>query len=78
MKRKQIYLDDEADRRLKTLAGLAGRSEASLIRDALDRYLDECESKLPPEENPLRAMVGLVDEGPPDGAQEHDRYLYGQ
>ncbi|MGE0487582.1 MAG: hypothetical protein AB7S38_00055 [Vulcanimicrobiota bacterium] len=41
-------------------------------------YLDECESKLPPEENPLRAMVGLVEEGPPDGAQEHDRYLYGQ
>jgi predicted DNA-binding protein len=39
MRRKQIYLDEANERALKRLAARTGRSEASLIREALKRYL---------------------------------------
>ena len=39
MRRKQIYLDEASERALKRLAARTGRSEASLIREALKRYL---------------------------------------
>ncbi len=39
MIRKQIYLEDRQDAQLKRVAGLLKVSEASLIRDSLDRGL---------------------------------------
>ena len=41
MRRKQLYLDDAADRALKRLAARTGRSEAYHVREALRRYLRE-------------------------------------
>lgn len=33
----------------------------------------------PPEAyEPLRELIGLVRDGPPDGSVNHDRYLYGE
>ena len=40
MKRTQIYLDDEQDRRLAERAAAARRTKSELIREALDTYLD--------------------------------------
>lgn len=31
-----------------------------------------------PEENPLYGLIGLGKGGPPDGAENHDQYLYGR
>lgn len=76
MRRKQIYLDDASERALKRLAARTGRSEASHIREALQRYLA---SGAEVDEDPLERLIGLVDDelGPDDVAEEHDHYLYG-
>ncbi len=76
MRRKQIYLDDASERALKRLAARTGRSEASHIREALQRYLA---SGSEPTDDPLERLIGLVDDdaGPDDVAEEHDHYLYG-
>ena len=76
MRRKQIYLDDASERALKRLAARTGRSEASHIREALQRYLA---SGAELEEDPLERLIGLVEDehGPDDVAEEHDHYLYG-
>ena len=76
MRRKQIYLDDASERALKRLAAQTGRSEASHIREALQRYLA---SGAEAGEDPLERLIGLVSDehGPDDVAEEHDHYLYG-
>jgi predicted transcriptional regulator len=76
MRRKQIYLDDASERALKRLAARTGRSEASHIREALQRYLA---SGAALEDAPLARLSGLVEDehGPDDVAEEHDHYLYG-
>jgi hypothetical protein len=76
MRRKQIYLDDASERALKRLAAQTGRSEASLIREALQRYLARGDDH---GDDPLERLIGLVSDasGPDDVAEEHDHYLYG-
>lgn len=76
MRRKQIYLDDASERALKRLAARTGRSEASHIREALQRYLAAGSE---PADDPLEQLIGLVSDahGPDDVAEEHDHYLYG-
>lgn len=37
MKRKQVYIDDESDRKLKRIAAQSGRTESEVLRDALRR-----------------------------------------
>lgn len=76
MRRKQLYLDEETDRALKRLSLQTGRSEASHVREALERYLGEQRSD---ETDPLVGLIGLVEteDGPKDVAENHDHYLYG-
>jgi hypothetical protein len=31
----------------------------------------------PPESDPLDAVIGICTDGPPDGAENHDAYIYG-
>jgi predicted DNA-binding protein len=40
MRRTQIYLDEEQDRRLAEHALATGRTKSDLIREAVDRFLD--------------------------------------
>ena len=40
MKRTQIYLDEDQDRRLSRRAKASGSTKSTLIREAIDRYLD--------------------------------------
>ena len=77
MRRKQIYLDEASERALKRLAARTGRSEASLIREALQRYLRPGDAGH--DHDPLERLIGLVPDetGPDDVAEEHDHYLYG-
>ena len=41
MKRKQIYLEVDQDRRLRALARRHGKTESQLIRDGINRTLDD-------------------------------------
>jgi Arc/MetJ-type ribon-helix-helix transcriptional regulator len=45
MVRKQIYLGEDEDRRIKQIARSEGRSEAAVIRDAIRRLLEEEDSR---------------------------------
>ena len=45
MVRTQVYLTDEQDRGLKSLADSSGRKQSQLIRDAIDRLLAESRPK---------------------------------
>ncbi len=76
MRRKQIYLDEASERSLKRLAARTGRSEASHIREALQRYLATGAATA---DDPLERLIGLVadSDGPDDVAENHDHYLYG-
>jgi len=82
MKRKQIYLDQQVDKRLKLLAGQTGLSAAEHIRRALDAYLEK-QDVAGEEEDPILKFIEMVEaEGPTsgaprDGAENHDFYLYG-
>ena len=76
MRRKQLYLDEAAERALKRLAARTGRSEAFHVREALRRYLGRQPSG---EDDPLERLIALVEDpdGPDDVAENHDHYLYG-
>lgn len=82
MVRKQIYIDEELERGLKTLAARTGDAEAVHVRAALREYLQERRTLAAAErseDDPLLRLVGMVDdpELPDDMAEQHDHYLYG-
>lgn len=79
LKRKQIYLDADSDRRLKQLALATKTSEAEHIRKAVRAYLATMGGK-GEEKDPLLALIGLCDDpaGPQDASVNHDAYLYGK
>jgi hypothetical protein len=79
LKRKQIYLDEESDRALKTLAFTTNISEAEHIRRAVKKYIAKQKGRSA-KGDPLRKLIGLCDkpEGPADASINHDSYLYGK
>ena len=74
MRRTQIYLDEDLDRKLREVAAAEGRSAADLIREAVRRYLAARGDG--GVTDPILAMIGAVDGLPSDAAAEHDRDLY--
>lgn len=74
VKRTQIYIDEDLDRRLRAAAAAEGRSAASLVRDAVRRYLGGRDDV--PGPDPFLAVAGSVAGGPRDAALNHDRYIY--
>lgn len=80
MIRKQLYLDEDLDRDLKTVARRSGKSEAAHVRRALRAYLDtQLRDSDDGDDDPLLELVGLAGDvaAPVDLARNHDRYLYG-
>jgi len=47
MVRKQLYLEPRHDARLKTLARMSGRTEADVVREAVERYGTEPAAVVP-------------------------------
>ena len=45
MIRKQVYIEPRQERRLKRLARKTGKTEAEIIRQALDTHVDEAERR---------------------------------
>ena len=77
MIRKQLYIDEELEYALKSLAARTGRPEAEHVRNALRSYLG---AERDATDDPMARMVGLVEAaaGPTDVAENHDDYLYGR
>ena len=67
----QIYLRPDQLDSLRALSRRRGESIAGLVRDGVDRLLEN----LPPEEDPLLEIVALYDSGVGDLAEKHDDYL---
>ena len=79
LKRKQIYVDRENDRRIDRLARETELSGAEHIRRGVAAYV----APLPDERSPrhrLLDLIGLCDapSGRKDAAVHHDRYLHGR
>lgn len=75
VKRTQIYIDEELDRRLRAAAAEDGRSAAALIRDAVRVYLAHRRGE--PADDPILVLAGAFTSRRPDASAEHDRLLYG-
>jgi plasmid stability protein len=73
MHRTQLLLDDWQYQALKARAEAEGRSISDLVRALVASYLEgrggHAARRL--------AEISGVGEGPPDGAAQHDHYLYG-
>jgi plasmid stability protein len=63
MRRKQLYLTDELDDRLRMRAEEEERSEAAVVRDALTLYLETGAAPVP---DPILGLAGI-------GRQNRDR-----
>jgi intracellular sulfur oxidation DsrE/DsrF family protein len=71
MKPIQVYLRQDQIEPLRAEAARRGVSLAELVRQGVDHVLQEA----PVEEDPLWKVVGIMDSGVGDLADEHDKYL---
>ena len=67
----QIYLREDQERALRSIAERRGESMASLVREGVDKLLRD----LPPGEDALIDIVGVYDSGVGDLAERHDEVL---
>lgn len=75
-KRTQMYFPADLYRKLKSISASQSRSIASVVREAVERYIKDIESGKP-EDDPIFQMIGIA-EADEDLSEEHDRYLYGK
>jgi hypothetical protein len=76
--RKQVYLTVEQDELLKQAAAHERKTEAEVIRSALDQRLRPKRApRRPSSADPLWGIVGLGRSGVPDVSEQVDHYLYG-
>ena len=71
MKPIQVYLRQDQIEPLRAEATRRGVSLAELVRQGVDRLLEEA----PVEGDPLWKIVGIMDSGVGDLAENHDKYL---
>lgn len=78
MVRKQLYLSAQQNRRLQRAAARLRRTEADLVREALDRHLGTTASdELHVDEDPLWDIVGVARSDRSDLSTRVDEILYG-
>jgi hypothetical protein len=73
MTRVQVQFTDEAAQALRLRAKRAGRPVASLVRDAVDAWL-EADARRDARDRAMRSIGGFHS-GLGDLAEHHDRYL---
>ena len=72
--RTQIYLDEVQQEALRQRATAEGRSVASLIREAVSRFLSPGGRSR--KKDPFLAIAGKFAGGRGDSAERHDDHLY--
>lgn len=77
MERKQIYITEELNKKLKDIAYIQNKSESAVVREALEEYIiEKGKYKTNRDDNPLMNIIGLGETGKNDIAKNHDKYLY--
>ncbi len=75
--RKQVYLSPDQDEELSKLALATGRSESSIVREALSEYFAKMRKEADASPNPLSKLLELkVETETVDSSEQHDRDLY--
>ena len=67
----QVYLRPDQLDPLRHLAARREVSIAHLVREGVDHVL----ASIPPEEDPLLDIIGMIEGGPSDLSERHDDYL---
>jgi len=75
-KRTQVYFPKELFRRLEKKAKKESKSSAAVIREAVERYLEQ-EREIDWDNDPIFKLAGIMDSGVGDLSVNHDHYLYG-
>ena len=78
MVRKQVYLTAQQDTRLRRVAKQQQRSEAEVLRDALDRFLPAATAEGPADDDALFRLVGVGRSQQGDLSESVDDILYGR
>lgn len=73
MIRKQIYLEPGQNDQIKRLSNGRGKTEAEIIREAIDNYLLKEKQYV---EDPLQKLIGMVEAKINDGSLNHDQNIY--
>jgi hypothetical protein len=74
--RKQVYITEEQERRLKLVSKRQQRAEAEILRSALDQVLLPKRGRGRARRDPLWDIVGLGRTESGDVARNVDRHLY--
>ena len=77
MVRKQIYLSREQNERLRRAARRLRRTEADVLREALERHLGDRRGGVSLARDPLWAIVGIAASPHGDLSNRIDEHLYG-
>ena len=75
--RKQIYLSREQNERLRRVARRLRRTEADVLREALERHLGDRRGATFVGRDPLWAIVGIAASPRGDLSDRIDEHLYG-
>ena len=75
MVRTQIQLTEDQARKLRELSLSSNESVASLIRNAIDRFLVTGKPNRAAQYRQALSLAGKYTTDQPDTAVEHDRYL---
>lgn len=75
-KRAQVYFPKDLYQRLEKKARKESKSSAAVIREAVERYLEQ-EREIDWENDSIFKLAGLFESADGDLSVNHDHYLYG-
>ncbi|MBA4349456.1 MAG: hypothetical protein C0415_05650 [Thermodesulfovibrio sp.] len=76
-KRTQVYFPADLYRKAKKKARTESRSFASVVRDAVEKYVREKDSgDFDWDNDPFFKLSGITDSGLGNLSEKHDKYLY--
>jgi len=77
-KRTQVYFPGEVYRRIEKQAKDEDKSSAQIIREAVEKFLEEKSRVVDWQNDPLFQAVGILESEAGDLSENHDAYIYGR
>ncbi|HXX53716.1 MAG TPA: CopG family transcriptional regulator [Thermodesulfovibrionales bacterium] len=77
-KRTQVYFPSEVYRRIVKQARDEDKSSAQIIREAVEKFLEEKSRAFDWQDDPLFHAVGILETEAGDLSENHDAYIYGK
>ncbi len=75
-KRTQVYFPGELYRRIEKRADDENKSSAQVIREAVEKFLEEKDAVVDWENDPLFRAIGILESETGDLSENHDTYIY--